>query len=93
MRGIDGNETCPHCYQVMIELERFDARSDAISSGDDSTHISNYGWWESAIILDGIGRVIDKIKAFFLQRRLDRVLRSYPASLYCSGCGYILRRG
>jgi hypothetical protein len=92
MRGVDGNETCPNCYLVMIDLADFDARRDAISSGDDSLSLSNYHWWEASLLLDGLGRVVDKIKASFLQRRLNRVLRSWPRSLYCSACGYIVKR-
>lgn len=92
MRGVDGNETCPNCYLVMIDLADFDARSDGISAGPDSLSISNYQWWEISILLDGIGRVIDRIKASFLQRRLDKVLRRWPRSLYCSACGYIIKR-
>jgi hypothetical protein len=76
----------------MILLAGFDARSDAISSGDDSLSASNYVWWEASLIFDFFGRAWDKTRAHFQQRRLDRVLRRFPYSLYCSHCGYILKR-
>jgi hypothetical protein len=92
MLGADGNETCPMCYQVMIELYRFNA-------SDDSIGLDRGGWsgggrmfWEIEWEWEFLARFFSKIRASLYQRRLNRVLRRYPGSLYCSGCGYILKR-
>jgi hypothetical protein len=76
----------------MVELASFDARNDAIASGDDSSSISNYAWWETALILDALDRLFSKFKASLYQRKLDRVLRQWPGSLLCTHCGRTEKR-
>jgi hypothetical protein len=87
MRGVDGNETCPSCYLVLIDLADFDARDD-MSSVDSGRLIYNrYEMFD-----EGGTRLSEVIGAYFKQWRLNRVLRRYPRSLYCPYCGYIERR-
>ena len=87
MRGIDGNETCPSCYLVLIDLADFDARAD-MSSPDSGSWIGSCYDWEAG---EG-ARLFDAIGAYWKQWRLNRVLSRYPRSLYRPYCGYLLRR-
>ena len=92
MRGVDGNETCPSCYQVMIELNRFNAEDDAVPVDRGGWSGGGRAFWEMNYEAEGIARITYMIQAWFQQRRLNRVLRQFPNSLYCSNCGYIVKR-
>ena len=89
------DETCPHCYHVLIDLARFDARDDP-EAPDSGGLDGGGGWlrapWEADRDLVFMGSIWSRITASIRQRRLDSVLRRWPRSLYCSGCGYILKR-
>ncbi len=87
MRGADGNETCPSCYLVLIDLADFDARAD-MSSVDRGTLVGSRYYDYSG---EGTG-LFDAIGAYWKQWRLSRIVRQYPRSLYCPYCGYLLRR-
>ena len=79
----------------MIELYRFDARDDVIAP--DSGGLDGGGGffrapWEAGIEGYYAESILGRIQAYFVQRKLRKVLRRYPHSLYCSGSGYILKR-
>ena len=92
MRGLDGNETCPRCYHVMIDLARFDPLMDAHAAGPDKSEIQNLYWWDEDFFIDMLNRPIERFRAWRERRRLERILRAFPASLHCTGCGFTLKR-
>ncbi len=92
MLGPDGNETCPNCYHVMIDLADFDARDDAIPVDRGGWSGGGQAWWEIDWEEELSYRFLYRIRASIRQWRLSRILRRYPRSLFCSGCGLILRR-
>lgn len=89
-----GDETCPHCYQVLIELAKFDPRADALGLDDGGWGLNqfarkNVGGVSSLLSL--VDMAMDWLGGRTKYRRLQRVLREYPNSMSCSGCGYIDR--
>jgi hypothetical protein len=88
MRGMDGNETCPICYRVMVELADFDARADALGPDTGGWGPYSYRSYEYSL-LEGIG---EWFAARVRQWRLSRVARRWPRSMYCPGCGYLIKR-
>ena len=92
MRGVDGNETCPRCYQVLIALRDYDPTLDAHAAGTDAFALHNYHFWEVDFLLDLISRPIERFRAWREKRRLERILRAFPNSLHCTACGLTLKR-
>jgi hypothetical protein len=91
MIGADGNQTCPRCYHVMIQLSRFNANDDPLSPDDGSGH----GWnipWELGLLSELWNQGFGRMSAWFRQRRLSKVLRRHPRAMYCSGCGFIRKK-
>jgi hypothetical protein len=92
MRGADGNETCPHCFRVMVDLARFDAREDAVPVDKGGWSGGGRYWPEIDLAAEMEYRLWHRILAAVRQWRLNRVLRRYPRSSYCPGCGYLIKR-
>lgn len=87
-----GDEICPNCFQILIELGRFDARDDAVSVDRGGWSGGGKTWWETDYSAEFADQFLGGLRASFYQWRLRRVLRKWPRSLYCSACGYFLKR-
>ena len=91
MRGADGNETCPRCFHVLIELRDFDADADAVPVDRGGWSGGGRAWWEVGWFDEMFGRAWYRFEARMKNYYLRRILRRYPNSLYCTGCGFVRR--
>ena len=98
MRTLTRNETCPLCFNEMIELRRFDPRNDRFGPADgaefDESDLLPGGLGELvSLILRGAKAVVDFLFGWIgsgvRARKLARVQQEFPNSLYCVRCGFI----
>lgn len=100
MRRAAVSETCPHCFNEMVELRRFDPRDDRFGSEEgeefDATDILPGGIGDLiSFVFRGAKAVVDFLFGWIWAgagaRKLDRVRKEFPNSLYCVRCGFIRR--
>ncbi len=89
------SEQCPKCGKWLYALASYDAQLSSVRverSGDpdlqeyydtDSTTWPPLEWLSDFLAWHWAG---------IRQRRLNGVLRAYPNSVICAGCGFLLRR-
>lgn len=88
------DETCPECYHVLIRLADYDPRKDSVGIETGGWAPSRVGMRGRAVIalFDMVGVITDHVGGHAKHKQLSRILRAYPNSLYCTGCGYVDRR-
>ncbi len=87
---------CPKCQRPMVDLARYDARNEAIylENDHDQVYYGDYDDRNPVLnkLIDWISDYMDYLTAGRKQRKLDAVLKVYPNSIYCAGCGYLVKR-
>ncbi len=84
-------ELCPVCFRVMVNLDEFSAQDNVAGvTGDVSSPYSSP--WGVMSFLAMLLSLFGLAGAGVQQSRFSRILREFPYSLYCPGCGHIVKR-
>src|SRR5207249_510099 len=98
MAGKYGDERCPRCQRMMIRLENYNANPawTRLDRSDDRPGGGYYARREAGCLLEiawvVVSSVFEEISAWRKRRKMNRLLRLFPHSLYCPDCGHVDRR-
>ncbi|MDQ2732980.1 MAG: hypothetical protein M3Y56_15085 [Armatimonadota bacterium] len=82
------NQLCPKCNRAMVSLTGYVAEG---SCDEDETDTSSM-WGAGGSEFSLFNQLFDGATYAFRRWRLRPLAIQYPASLYCTRCGYVKRR-
>lgn len=95
----DSCTLCPSCGRVLVDLANYDPDCAAIGV-EDHTETEDYLFYNTECydkgtytrIFEFIDDIFKWVKAKLDKKRLNLILNDYPHSMYCAGCGHVLKR-